>query len=152
MSWPDAPPNYRESIEQAIILAEMCCEQGQSVGELKEASVLAVQAAEAAAATDAKARMGGPPPANPVVAVNVALAAACAIDLVAGDPDADAYEFARVAIETAGREDLVEVLQEHYQRLKRIVREGNWTDKTPVPLEIFRPDFEARGKSWWKRW
>jgi hypothetical protein len=151
-AWPEAPINYRESVEQGILLAEMCAAQGQLIGDLKAASQRAVQAAEAAAATDSNARMGGAAPADPALAVNIALAAASTLDFIAGDPEADAYEFAKSAIEVSRREDLEELVKEHYARLRRLAREGGWTDRTPVPPEVFRADFESRGKSWWKRW
>jgi hypothetical protein len=151
-AWPESPINYRESVEQGIILAEMCAAQGQLIGDLKAASLRAVQSAEAAAATDPKLRMGGAPPVDPALAVNIALATASALDFIAGDQEADAYEFARAAIEAARRDDLEELVKEHYRRLRTLAREGGWTDRTPVPPEVFRPDFESRGKSWWKRW
>jgi hypothetical protein len=151
-AWPDSPSDFQQGVEQAVILAEACSTEGQTLGDLKAAAGLAVTAAEAAAATDSKARMGGSPPNNPVSAVNVALAAASALDYISGDIEADGYGFAKSAVESSGRLDLLELMQEHFQRLKRLSREAGWTDKTPVPLEVFGADFESRGKSWWKRW
>lgn len=151
-AWPDAPSDYQQAVEQAVILAELCATEGQAVGDLRSATAQAVGAAEASAARDPSARMGGPAPANPVAAVNVALAAASTLDFISGDDEAEPYGFAKAAMESAGRMDLLELVQEHYQRVKRLGREAGWTDKTPVPPEIFRADFDARGKSWWKRW
>jgi hypothetical protein len=151
-AWPAAPTDYQQAVEQAVILAELCATEGKAVGDLRAATALAVGAAEASAATDPKARMGGPAPENPVTAVNVALAAASTLDFISGDAEAEPYVFAKAAMESAGRMDLLELVQEHFQRVKRLGREGDWTDKTPVPPEIFRSDFESRGKSWWKRW
>lgn len=151
-AWPDAPSEYQQAVEQAVILAELCATEGQAVGDLRAATAHSVGAAEAAAAPDPSARMGGAAPANPVAAVNAALAAASTLDFISGDEEADPYCFAKSAMESAGRMDLLELVQEHYQRVKRLSREGDWTDKTPVPPEIFRADFESRGKSWWKRW
>lgn len=151
-AWPDSPTEFQQGVEQAVLLAELCAAQGEAVGDQKTAASLAVQAAEAAAAADPKKRMGGAPPADPVTAVNIAVTAACALDFIAGDAEADAYEFAKSAVESAGRLDLIEMVQEHFSQVKRLAREAGWTDKTPVPPEVFRPDFESRGKSWWKRW
>lgn len=151
MAWPDAPTDFHQGVEQAVLLAELCAAEGQKMGDLKSATALAVRAAEAAASTDPKARMDSPAPADPVAAVNIAISAACALDLISGDNEADAFAFARSAIEAAGRQDLMELVQDHFQRVKRLARESAWTDKTPVPPEVFRPDFESR-KSWWKRW
>ena len=36
--------------------------------------------------------------------------------------------------------------------LLRLAREHGWTDKTPVPPDVFNPDFKPTGKSWWKVW
>ncbi len=151
-AWPDSPTDYQQGVEQAVILAEVCTTEGRALGDLKAAADLAVQAAEAAAATDPQARMGGPAPDDPVLAVHIAVAAASALDFISGDVEANSYAFAKAALEASGREDLMELVQEHYQRLKRLSREAGWTDKTPVPLEVFRPDFESHSKSWWKRW
>ncbi len=150
-AWPESPPMYREGIEQAIILAQLCAAQGRAVGDLKAASQQAICAAQAAAATDAKARMGGPPPADPVAATNIAISAATALDFISGDEEAD-FGFAKAAIDASGRADLMEQVQDDFQKLKKLAREGGWTEKTPVPPEVFQSDFDARGKSWWKRW
>jgi hypothetical protein len=151
-AWSDAPADYQQAVEQAVILAELCATEGNAVGDLRSATALTVGAAEAAAAPDPKGRMGAPAPSNPVAAVNVALTAASTLDFISGDNEAEPYGFAKAAMESAGRMDLLELVQDHFQRVKRLGREGDWTDKTPVPPEIFRADFESRGKSWWKRW
>jgi len=150
-AWPESPPMYREGIEQAIILAELCAAEGREVGDLRAASRQAICAAEAAAATNAAGRMGGPPPADPAAATNIAISAAIALDFIAGDEEAD-FGFAKAAIDASGRVDLMEQVQGDFQKLKKLAREGGWTEKTPVPPEVFRSDFDARGKSWWKRW
>lgn len=150
-AWPESPPMYREGIEQAIILAELCAAEGREVGDLREASQQAIVAAKAAAATDAADRMGGPPPADPAAATNIAISAAIALDFISGDEEAD-FGFAKAAIDALGRVDLMEQVQGDFQKLKKLAREGGWTEKTPVPPEVFQSDFDVRGKSWWKRW
>lgn len=138
LAWPDGPPGWRDQIEQAVFTAEMCAGDGQSSGDLKALSAEVVRIAQLAY------EGAQPPPRDPATIVNIALAAASALDYITGDTEAEAYEFARGAAQAASRIDLLEQFRQALARLKRLAKDGGWTDRTPVPPEVFRPDFEVR--------
>ncbi len=146
-AWPHAPPERAESVEQAIVLAEMCGTQGKAVGNLKTAATNAIQAGNGEVLGE-----DDPPPTEPDVILNVANAAAKALEFILDEEEADPYGFAKSAIDAAEREDLMEDLQDDFKRIKQLARDGGWTDKTPVSPEVFDPTYVPPAKSWWKVW
>jgi Domain of unknown function (DUF4375) len=155
-AWPDSPPEYRAAIEEAIRLAEACAFHGRPMGDVQGASSAAISAGGAGMVTqyglDKDLVGDDPPPRDPYLVLNVANAAAKALDLVSGSDNVGSYGYAKGAIEMAGREDLMDRLQDDFRRLRRIVRDGGWTNRTPVPPEAFDPEFEPPQKPWWKVW
>lgn len=150
-AWPDAPPDYRDAIEQAIVLVELCATEGRSVGDLKAAAGHASRIAAAALAAQEGRPTSDPPPAHPQRAALIAAAAGSVADLITGEDDTGSYGFARAVTEDADRDDLLEDIQEDFQRIKQLAREGGWNDKTPVPPEVFDPTYKPK-KTWWKVW
>jgi Domain of unknown function (DUF4375) len=144
-AWPDAPHEFRGAIEQAIILAEMSATEAEPVGGLKAAGTQVAQIVEAAVSASTYV------PAFPQRAALIAAAAGSVIDFISGADDSGSYGFVKAIVADADRDDLMEDIQEDYQRIEQHATEGNWTDKTPVPQEVFDPNFKPK-KGWWKRW
>lgn len=145
-AWPGAPTEHHDAIEQAIVLAEMCAADAQPAGGVKTAAGRVAHVAEAA--IDPKA---DPPPAYPVRAGLIAAAAGSALDLIAGLDGGGTYPIVKVLVQETGDDDLMEDIQEDYQRIRQLAREGNWTDATPVPPDVFNPAYKPK-KTWWKVW
>jgi hypothetical protein len=153
-AWPDAPPQYRETIEKAVRLAELSAAAGKPVGDLKKAHLDSVCAAGAAMVTQLGHRPEDgppdPPARDPQLASLVANTAAHSTKFL-GDPDGlGSYGYAKRAIEISGRDDLMDQILEEFGRLRRIVRSGRWTDRTPAPPEVFDPGYEPPKRPWWK--
>ena len=146
-AWPEAPHEHHEAIEQAIVLSEMCAAEGKPVGDLKAAAARATHVAEAAVAEST----GGPAPIHPTWAGLIAAAAGSTIDLITGVDDGGSYTFAKVLAVEADRDEMIEDLQEDFRHLRQLTRDGEWTDATPIPPEVFDPAYKAK-KSWWKKW
>jgi len=144
--WPGAPPEHREAIEQAIVLAEMCAAEAQPAGGVKTAAARVAHVAEAAIAPGAD-----PPPAHPVRAGLIAAAAGSALDLIAGLDGGGAYPVVKVLVLETRDDDLMADIQEDFQRVRQLARVGDWTDATPVPPDVFDPAYKPK-KSWWKKW
>jgi hypothetical protein len=58
---------------------------------------------------------------------------------------------ARLVTEDAGNDDLLEDIREDFERIRELARAGGWTDKTPVPPEVFDSNYKPK-KTWWKAW
>ena len=43
------------------------------------------------------------------------------------------------------------VKEEDFRRIRQLARDGNWTDATPVPPDVFDPAYKPK-KTWWKVW
>ena len=145
-AWPEGPTEYHDAIEQAIVLAEMCAAEAQPAGGVKAAASRVAHVAEAA--IDPKA---DPPPAYPVRAGLIAAAAGSALDLIAGLDGSGSYPMVKVLVQETGNDDLMEDIQEDFERVRQLARDGNWTDSTPVPPDVFNPAYKPK-KSWWKKW
>jgi hypothetical protein len=102
----------------------------------------------AEAAVDPKA---DPPPAHPVRAGLIAAAAGSTLDLIAGLDGGGSYPIVKVLVQETGNDDLMEDIQEDFERVRQLARDGNWTDATPVPPDVFNPAYKPK-KSWWKKW
>jgi Domain of unknown function (DUF4375) len=150
-AWPDAPPDYREAVQQAVVLAELSAADGKPVGDLKAAAAHATRVVQAAVGAQPGTNASDPPPAHPNRAGLIAGAAASALDLITGEDDTGSYGFAKGVTEDADRDDLLEDIQEDFQRIRQLSREGAWKDKTPVPPEVFDPTYKPK-KTWWKVW
>jgi hypothetical protein len=144
-AWPEGAPEYREAIEQAIVLAERSATDAEPVGGLKAASAQVAHVVETAVSATSYA------PAFPQRAALIAAAAGSAVDFILGEDDTGSYGFVKGVIADADRDDLMEDIQEDFQRIEQHVAEGGWTDKTPVSPEVFDPNFKPK-KGWWKRW
>lgn len=156
-AWPDSPPEHRKAVEQAIRLAEVSAAKGKPVGDLKTASGDAISAGGAAMVTQYGIKFedgepDDPPARDPYLALNVANAAAKAVDLARGAGDSESYGFVKGAIEIAGRVDLMDQVQNEFRLLRRFVRVAGWGDRTPVSPEVFEPGYEPVKKPWWKLW
>jgi Domain of unknown function (DUF4375) len=155
-AWPDGPAEYWEDVAQAIRLAEACAATGKVVGDVGEASSRAICAGGAAMVTqyglDKELGRDDPPPRDPYLVLNVANAAAKALDLISGDDPVGSYGYAKGAIESAGRDDLMAGLQDDFRRLRKLVRDGGWTDRTPAPPDVFDPNYEPPKRPWWRLW
>jgi len=145
-AWPGAPPEHYEAVEQAVVLAELCAAEAQPAGGIKAAAARVAHVAEAA--VDPKA---DPPPAFPVRAGLVAAAAGSALDLIAGLDGSGSYPIVKVLVQETGDDDLMEGIQDDFQRVRQLARDGAWTDATPVPPDVFDPAYKPK-KSWWKKW
>jgi hypothetical protein len=145
-AWPGAPPEHHEAIEQAVVLAEMCAADGEPAGGVKAAAGRVAHVAEAAVDPDAD-----PPPAFPVRAGLIAAAAGSALDLIAGLDGGGSYPIVKVLVLETGDDDLMEDIQEDFRRIRQLARDGNWTDATPVPPDVFDPAYKPK-KTWWKVW
>jgi Domain of unknown function (DUF4375) len=155
--WPDGPPERREAVERAIRLAELSAAASAPIGDLKKAHLEAVCAGGAAMVTQLgrhRTEDGPPdPPArDPHLCCSVANAAAHATDPLCNPTDQGSYGYAKDAIQISGRDDLMDQLQDDFRRLRRIVRDGGWSDRTPAPPDVFDPDYERPRKPWWKLW
>lgn len=144
-AWPDAPPEYRETIELAITLAERTATEAEPAGGLKAAAADVARIVESAVSESSYA------PVFPQRAALIAAAAGSVVDYILGQDDTGSYGFAKGIIADADRDDLLEDIQEDFQRIEQHASEGSWNDKTPVPQEVFDPNFKPR-KGWWKRW
>jgi hypothetical protein len=58
---------------------------------------------------------------------------------------------AKVITEEADRDDLLEDIHDDYHRIRQLVRDYQWADRTPIPPEAFDPTWKPSGK-WWKVW
>jgi hypothetical protein len=145
-AWPGAPPEHHEAVEQAVVLAEMCAADGQPAGGIKAAAARVAHVAEAAIAPTAD-----PPPAFPVRAGLIAAAAGSALDLIAGLDSGGSYPIVKVLVLETGNDDLMEDIQEDFQRIRQLARDANWADATPVPPDVFDPAYKPK-KTWWKVW
>ena len=150
-AWPDAPAEYRDAIEQTIVLAELCAAEGKPVGDLKAAAAHPARIAAAALANQEGRPSSDPPPAQPQRAALIAAGAGSAIDHITGQDDTGSYLIAKLVTEEADRDDLLEDIHDDYQRIRQLARDHGWTDKTPVPPEVFDPTYKPSGK-WWKVW
>jgi Domain of unknown function (DUF4375) len=148
-AWPDSPGDYHDAVEQTIVLAEMCAAEGKPVGDLKAAADRVRGIVETAVQPGDIATV--PPPANPTRAGLIAAAAGSVIDFILGEDEIGSYGFAKGVVEDADRDDLMEDIQEDFQRIRQHARECNWTDKTPVPPDVFDANFKPK-KTWWKMW
>ena len=146
-AWPESPREHHDAVEQAVVLVEMCAAEGKPVGDLKAAAAHAARVAEAALTGDAT----GPPAAFPQRAALIAAAAGSAIDLIIGVDASGSYGFAMLAIQDAGNDELIEEVREDFLRVRQLARDGDWTDKTPVPPDVFDSAYKPK-KSWWKKW
>jgi Domain of unknown function (DUF4375) len=155
-AWPDAPPEHSEAVQRAIRLAELSAAAGEPVGDLKKAHRDAVCAAGAAMVTQLGVRPEDgppdPPARDPELCSLVANTAAHTTEFLRNTNSLGSYGYAKGAIEIAGRDDLMDQLQDDFRRLRRIVRDGGWTDRTPVPTDVFDPGYEPPRKPWWKVW
>jgi len=147
-AWPDAPGDYHDAVEQVIVIAEMSAAEARPAGDLKAAGGHARRVAEAALTPEPGTRSV---PAHPTRIGLIAAAAGSVADLITGEDDTGAYGFAKAVVEDADRDDLMEDIQEDFQRIKLLAREGNWNDKTPVPPDVFDPTYKPK-KTWWKVW
>jgi hypothetical protein len=150
-AWPDAPGEYRDAIEQTIVLAELCAAEGKPVGDLKAAAAHPARIAAAALAAQEGREAAESPPAFPQRAALIAAAAGSAIDHITGQDDTGSYVIAKLVTEEADRDDLLEDIDDDFQRIRQLARDHAWTDKTPVPPEVFDPTYKPSGK-WWKVW
>lgn len=145
-AWPEAPADYHDTVEQAIVLAELCAAEGKPVGDLKTTAARVAHVAEAAVdpTTD-------PPPPEPTRAGLIAAAAGSTLDLILGLDGGGSYPIVKVLAQELGDDDLMDDLQEDFQRVRQLARDGDWTDATPVPPDVFEPGYKPK-KSWWKKW
>jgi len=150
-AWPDAPGEYRDVLEQAIVLAELCAAEGKPVGDLKAAAAHPARIAAAALAAQEGRETADPPPAFPQRAALIAAAAGSAIDHITGQDDTGSYVITRLITEEADRDDLLEDIHDDFHRIRQLVRDHQWTDRTPIPPEAFDPTWKPSGK-WWKVW
>jgi hypothetical protein len=150
-AWPDAPAEYRDVLEQTILMAELCAAEGKPVGDLKAAAAHPARIAAAALAAQEGRETADPPPADPQRAALIAAAAGSAIDHITGQDDTGSYVIARLITEEADRDDLLEDIHDDFQRIRQLVRDYQWTDRTPIPPEAFDPTWKPSGK-WWKVW
>jgi Domain of unknown function (DUF4375) len=150
-AWPDAPADYRDAVEQTIVLAELCAAEGKPVGDLKAAAAHPARIAAAALAAQDGRPTAEAPPAQPQRAALIAAAAGSAIDHITGQDDTGSYVIARLVTEEADRDDLLEDIHDDFQRIRQLARDHGWTDKTPIPPEVFDPTYKPSGK-WWKVW
>jgi Domain of unknown function (DUF4375) len=150
-AWPDSPVDFHNAIEQTIVLAEMCAAEAKPVGDLKAASGHARRVAEGAVAAESGDNATGPPPAHATRAGLIAAAAGSVIDFITDEDDTGSYAFAKGIVEDADRDDLMEDIQDDFQRIRQLARDYQWNDKTPVPPEVFDPTYKPSGK-WWKVW
>jgi len=145
-AWSGAPQEYHDAIEQAVVLAEMCAAEAQPAGGVKAAAARVAHVAEAA--VDLKAEL---PPAKPVRAGLIAAAAGSALDLIAGLDGGGSYPIVKALVQETENDDLMEDIQEDFQRIRQLARDSNWTDATPVPPDVFDPAYKPK-KTWWKVW
>jgi hypothetical protein len=145
-AWPSAPGDYYEAIQQAVTLAELCAAEGKPVGDVKTVAARVAHVAEAAVAPEID-----PKPAEPVRAGLIAAAAGSALDLIAGLDGGGSYPIVKVLAAETGNDELMEDLQEDFQKLRQFAREAEWTDATAVPPDVFDPGYKPK-KSWWKKW
>jgi hypothetical protein len=150
-AWPDAPGEYRDAIEQTIVLAELCAAEGKPVGDLKTAAAHPARIAAAALAAHEGRETAEAPPARPQRAALIAAAAGSAVEHVTGQDDTGSYLIAKLVTEEADRDDLLEDIHDDFERVRKLARDCGWTDKTPVPPEVFDPTYKPSGK-WWKVW
>jgi hypothetical protein len=150
-AWPAAPPDYLPIVEQSIVLAERSAAEARPAGDLKVAATHPARVASAAMATVEGRPTPDHPPDHPERAALIAATAGSALDFVAGVDDTGSYSFAKTLTDLAGLDALLEDIEEDFNRIESLAREGEWTDRTPVPPDVFNPAYKP-GKSWWKRW
>jgi hypothetical protein len=145
--WPDALPDRRRAVVRAIELAERSAAQGKAAEGLDEArmEVLVTAGAAMTALYGAPADMGGkePLPADGnagAAASFAAKAAEKAAEAAGGKPSGsaaaalEAFAFAR----DVGGAAVREALEADCERLAAAARMHGWTDRTPVPADVWK--------------
>ena len=150
-AWPAAPPDYLPVVEQTIVLAERSAADARPAGDLKVAAAHAARVASAAMAAEEGRPTPDHPPDHPHRAALIAATAGSALDYITGVDDTGSYAVARALTELAELDALLDDIREDFERIDGLAREGEWTDRTPVPPDVFNPAYKP-GKSWWKRW
>jgi hypothetical protein len=151
-SWPAAPPEYRAVIEQAIVLSETSAAEAKHAGDLKTAGVHTAKIPVAALAAQEGRETPDVPPAFPQRAALIAAAAGNVLDYIIGVDETGSYTFAKAVTEDAELDDLLNDIHEDFQRIEQLARECEWTDKSPIPPEVFDASFKPHDKKWWKVW
>jgi hypothetical protein len=150
-AWPAAPPDYLPVVEQTIVLAERSAADARPAGDLKVAAAHAARVASAAMAAEEGRPTPDHPPDHPQRAALIAATAGSALDYIIGVDDAGSYAVAKALTELADLDALLDDIREDFERLESLAREGEWTDRTPVPPDVFNPAYKPTGK-WWKVW
>jgi Domain of unknown function (DUF4375) len=150
-AWPAAPLEYRAVVEQTISLAESSAAHAKPTGDLKVAAAHAARIPAAALAAFQGRDTPDHPPEHPERAALIAATAGSILDLINGDGDISPYVCAKAITEEAGLDDLIVDIHEDLEQIVRLAQENEWDDRTPVPPDVFNPDFKPSRKSWWKR-
>ena len=74
------------------------------------------------------------------------------LDYIIGVDDTGSYTFAKAVTEDAELDDLLADIHEDFERVERLANECQWTDKSPIPPDVFDPSFKPSDKKWWKVW
>jgi hypothetical protein len=70
-----------------------------------------------------------------------------------GDAALSAYTWARDGAHGAEAAEMLEQLQTDFAALYRVAKLGRWSNRTPVPAEVFELMVEdVPTKPWWKVW
>lgn len=150
-NWPDARPERKRSITEALELAEMSAASARAADGLEEAAGKALQTAGAAMLAmygitleDEEEDEDEPLPQDgnaAIIASFVAKAAEKAAETAFCSPEKstalalEAFGFARQA--AGDPSDLIQRVWQELMQLERVVRRGGWTDQTPVPADVW---------------
>jgi hypothetical protein len=143
--WPRVPPKRRKALLRAIEMAEESAAQGRAVEGLKDAVMHAVMTAGAALACFYDSRLKSRPK-NAYSGTIASLASKAAEK--AGEAARtrgkdsefaawEAWDFAVNAARSAKATDIVEKLREDLIRLHRAAVRSKWSDRTPIPRDIW---------------
>jgi len=147
-NWPDARAESRQAVTRALELAEMSAASARSVEGLDKAQLNACVAAGGAMmglygfTFDREDEEPFPPDGNAALIASLAARTAEEAAKTAQNPPRDsvdsaleAFAFARQAAGESS--DLVETLWRELMQLQRVARQGEWTDQTPVPPNVW---------------
>lgn len=163
LNWPDAPEERRQSVVNAIAVAEDSAANGRPNNGLKDTVLRATITAGAALHTlygfPGDDDEVAPPDGNMATMASLAAKAAeKAAEAAQASPNQserfalEAFSFAQDA--GSDNQAVVDRIWNDLGMLSRVAAKYRWNDQTQVPADVFEslPEHDSGDKPWWKFW